>query len=1573
MDLRTPSSTQRQSRRFFAVLLTCLLVVLTGASPVLATPSRLAQLAIPTALTPDPDLSVDTSVVWGGERDVNEVLLGKAATVRVQATNLTAPALFNASYRLALPSGASVTASYKGAPLTAQTFPQGNGTTIYVWENVSDLFPGVAAGIDLSLTYGAGFAPGPQSIAPEVFANSDPNFVPDFSTTGEPIEGAASFTSYQSDPTTLTLVPFVITKHTAAPEHEVMRGVQQYKYVTTLTVDNNGLGASSAFDIVDYLPANLEFLGCGGVDHTATNTPEYPGSGPLSTGTTLAGGVCPAPSAVETVSIGAGGPVPAGVYTKLTWANATLTAAGRGSLAANGSFAISYLVGAPMRANTMTWDGPGGAPTPASGNQGANLDNNNGPVNPETGTEPSARNTADLTGTYGAGPTNAYTSRDAETVTLEDLAIQKGRNLGGIVPAQTTIWTIDIEASEYTTASTGVTVTDVVPDGLCPEGLNAGEPGTSGCPLGGGARSYTSAAYDATAGTFTLTWTGVLPPTAPPALSLTYTTKTQPNYRVKGGGSPVLANDGWTNSARIEGQLTDRLLAQRTVADVSSATQTASDITLTKKAANPILGECGPGGDGTGLTWVANPTGLSFGPGDLTCWLITVHSPNILDTSTISVTDVLPLGHQYVTSRLLGGAALAPVGATTGRTITWNTPGAIGGNQDAKIVLTSKITSPTAGAPMDLTDNLAKITYTSTDGKLFQLRDSAGTTWAEPRLVLNKSASPTSGNSNDIITFTVQVQNTGNAPAVNVEVWDRIPARLTCADIVIGAPGSCDAATGTVKRTIPSIAAAANASFTYTGRLPGDAAPGETFANTAGVRTYQAATNTTPALFTYYPARNIDPSLEPLANIEPANDSARVIVTVPSAIVAKTHTRAVTETGNSATQAAIGELVTYTATVTLPRDTTLPINATLTDALPAGLRLEGTPSVSAPPPSLLTLGTAPNDPLITTTSNTVAVTFRSPIVSPDDADPTHRQFLLSYPARVINVASSVAGTSLPNTVTLAYTPPMAIVPITKAATDRVPVVEPDIGVAISLTDASGDGRIGGGEVITATLTISNGQQGKSATVAHDSALVLNVPAGLTVGAIPNGGVWDPVARTVTWQIGDLAPNSNQAISVQLTAPATVPVGTTYTLRGSATTSSMAGANPDERIGTATPPPAGDRYVEAKSTTIGSVRTSTTKSVDKTQATIGELVTFTLTAATPAGSVAYDATIVDTLPPGMTYQSTTSATCDTPATIAAPWVSADRSTVVWFPNDVLATGNTAVPRSCTVIFTAMVADVEAAKAGQTLTNTSWFAANSNNRRVNQPTVTTTPTALLNTYSSRESAIDTVTVVEPNITLAKSNNDADGVLRTGDNVQYTIDVGNQTPAGDSVAASVAYDVVVTDTLPGSMSPNLASATLDGAPISGTWDAATGRVSWTIPSVAVGATRTLVYSATVNSAIRVQDSLTNTVQAAASSLSGSLPGERNPLAADGSVEPGAVNAGRYLVGAQNHLNAPTFGFTKTADRTSAAPGQEIEYTVKVIEPAHVVASDVRLTDTLPADVTYLSATLDCQTGGSACAAGP
>ncbi len=135
----------------------------------------------------------------------------------------------------------------------------------------------------------------------------------------------------------------------------LLRGVHDHQTTYTTTATNNLVNSTTGVVLTDYLPAGIEYLGCGGAgaDHT-TNAPtnpgstqEYPGSGPIVV-PVVAG--CVAPSTVDTVTLDpdGAGPLPNAVYTRLQWS--------LGTLAAGAVVNRPYRVAIPLRENTDTLD-----------------------------------------------------------------------------------------------------------------------------------------------------------------------------------------------------------------------------------------------------------------------------------------------------------------------------------------------------------------------------------------------------------------------------------------------------------------------------------------------------------------------------------------------------------------------------------------------------------------------------------------------------------------------------------------------------------------------------------------------------------------------------------------------------------------------------------------------------------------------------------------------------------------------------------------------------------------------------------------------------------------------------------------------------------------------------------------------------------------------------------------------------------------------------------------------------------------------------------------------------------------
>ena len=249
-----------------------------------------------------------------------------------------------------------------------------------VWSNIADSL----AGTTISLTYEVASAPPPYDAgafienSASAYTNTDPRTEPRVDDDALPIVTSTTGDDVAA-PARTDIVPFTITKTEDNPENEMLRGVHDHKSLYTLQIDNNLVGPTTGFTVVDFLPADLEFLGCGAADNSAPGTEEYPGAGRIddTPDPVLAETPCVIPSSVttETVDPDGSGPMELGVYTRVEWdATAIATARGSADLAAGGEFTIEYIAAIPLRENVDT------DPIPAT----ANLDNNTGGLTTET-------------------------------------------------------------------------------------------------------------------------------------------------------------------------------------------------------------------------------------------------------------------------------------------------------------------------------------------------------------------------------------------------------------------------------------------------------------------------------------------------------------------------------------------------------------------------------------------------------------------------------------------------------------------------------------------------------------------------------------------------------------------------------------------------------------------------------------------------------------------------------------------------------------------------------------------------------------------------------------------------------------------------------------------------------------------------------------------------------------------------------------------------------------------------------------------------------------------------------------
>lgn len=311
-----------------------------------------------------------------------------------------------------------------------------------------------------------------------------------------------------------------------------------------------------------------------------------------------------------------------------------------------------------------------------------------------------------------------------------------------------------------------------------------------------------------------------------------------------------------------------------------------------------------------------------------------------------------------------------------------------------------------------------------------------------------------------------------------------------------------------------------------------------------------------------------------------------------------------------------------------------------------------------------------------------------------------------------------------------------------------------------------------------------------------------------------------------------------------------------------------------------------------------------------QATIGELVTYTLVYTVPGGHKAYDPVVVDELPrlvesggalstdPALAYAP--GSLSITGATTQTEEISADGGAITWTLNSVTATCG--APAVATLTFNARVLDRTDNDDGDTLTNTV--------------TVSYTEGSLSGP-ARLTSAHQTFALIEPGLTLAHTTSPALN-LGMGDLVIVAITATN---SGNATL----YDVIITDTL-GS-----------GWVVSDTGGSV---FTHTFGSIAAGDSSAVALTARVNSDVGANVPLVATAQGQGSSMPGVASEER--IYED-------------TIQATPRTGYPDLVISKSGPATSV-PGQTIFYTLVYTNAGVVRAEGVQITDTLPLSLTNI-----------------
>ncbi len=1450
-----------------------------------------AGLALASGSTP----AITLSQSGGG------VLFGATQTVTLTAANPLGQTQwgYNLTYEAVLPANVSYVATTTPnvpAPTVLADEPSVGETTL-IWANVADLSPNASNSLAFTVSHSTtALAPGSSyTITSGAYVNTDPRQVPQFDATGA--AQGATFTGSATASQLSTISAIALSTAEPSPEGKLLRGVHSHRTVYTLTVQNNSVNQTTGIAVTEYLPADLEFLGCGTGDNT-TNAPtnpggplEYPGAPALNAAGSPGGLTgCVPPTSVSTQTVTPPGASSSALY--------TVVVLPVGTLAAGASQQLQFVAAVPLRANTGTWNNVSHT-APSGIGQTANLDNNSGA---ETYHGEDATVYGQAAGNYdNVTPVSANSSLAR---TVMDVRILKSASSGALVQGADTTWTLQIDTGEYRYL-TPVTVSDTVPNGLCP--IDFATPTTSdGECQASSAGDNPSLAWDNTPseqsdGTWVLHWT--LPSTLDPDSSdtITYHTNTRTHYRSGGANTTAISsNDSLTNHVSLASTSfrkcingNDECTGGSPVkidgdtdgtadpdSDAASQTATAPTIAKTIQTTAAGLANCTTGTYGT-----TPPTGLA--PGDKVCYELRVAFPATVDTQTPTVTDFLPPNLTYVagSAAALGDDTVgAPAPTVSGNTVTWSLGSDVAPGSVFDVVLAGTIAQNEATYPDGyLTGNLMKTNFVNTPGAASSNRAQQTFTLAAPSIDLVKgvaSYTPPGGSTvtepgpnvdavtvpgNSAVQWRVDVENQGGADATG-EIWDRLPGPLNslrCASVSgISGGGTCvtDAVHGdyidwssVALGAHTTIAGANQTTLTYTTSIGSAFSPSEALSSAAGVRDF-TGTDNQGGTETYYPSANVDPAVTAgQENAPAAGDGSSVDL----AGLTFTHTDStgVNEAGNNLlTQATVGEDITYTDTLTVPDGTTLYDGPAITSALPPAT-LSATTAVSSAYSDNGSTTMPANWTTSSSGSSSPSLTFTGVGPSSWTNNTGHpATFTLTYTANVLQNTTNVKGSSIGDTSTLSYEDETGAA-LAPSVTDTVTVVEPTI--TATLTNAGGS-KVSPGAVYTYTGGLTDANTANTST-AHDNTLIVTVPAGLSPwtaasggavvadGGSDNGWTWNLASRTLTYTPADVAAGSSATHTFFLGVDSPAISGASFQTSIEARTTSYPGTPPTgtERTYNTTPH-AG--YDAAASDTVVLGPPTLVKAVNPTTATFGTSVTYTVTVSLAANVSYYDATVLDAVPSGITYDGATSAPtlscsagCTGPSDTPSLATNASGSTVAFYLGVSSATPVTSIPASSsarTLVITFYGHVNNAATDGVGHTNNSVnIYDDASSKEASWPA---SPPAVGSFDQAGTASTAAVTVVEPTpaITKAVSSNDAPGHVAPGDSPAYTLTVKNTS------ATWPMYDVHVTDT-PSSAYVGVSTA----AGVSTTdnttpWSAPGSTMAWDIPTIPASSSVTLVY---------------------------------------------------------------------------------------------------------------------------------
>ena len=274
------------------------------------------------------------------------------------------------------------------------------------------------------------------------------------------------------------------------------------------------------------------------------------------------------------------------------------------------------------------------------------------------------------------------------------------------------------------------------------------------------------------------------------------------------------------------------------------------------------------------------------------------------------------------------------------------------------------------------------------------------------------------------------------------------------------------------------------------------------------------------------------------------------LTTPDNNVIAKTRSSDTSPALTAANDVRIGDVINYELRLSLQEGTSS--NVVLTDTLPQGLVYDGIVSVNGDTVSPHT-SVAPfthsditaasvvvvGDPA---TGPTTATWTLGNIVNANDNNATNNDFVIIYRARVLNndIHPQVNNIALTNSVDFDYQ--IATGTATRTDNETINVLQPNLAVTKTAAPAGGDTEIGADELIVYSVFITN----NGTAAAYDTVLVDTIPVGLRNGAAtitmvsttlqPSGTVLSNLAPVYDASTGIATWNFDSGVADQYSIP-----------------------------------------------------------------------------------------------------------------------------------------------------------------------------------------------------------------------------------------------------------------------------------------------------------------------------------------------------------------------------------------------------------------------------------------------------